>query len=135
MRVTPYLNFNGNCEEAFRTYARILGGTLSEIHRFAGTPGSEHVPPEAQNQVMHVSLDLDGGILMGSDAPGMYEKPQGITVSIHPTDSTQGERIFNALADGGTVIMPFAETFWAHRFGMLVDRFGIPWMVNVEKAA
>lgn len=135
MKVNPYLTFNGDCEEAFRAYARILDGRLSEFHRFAGTPGSEHVPAEAQNSVMHVSLEVGGDSIMGSDAPGMYEKPQGISVSLHPKDPAHGESIFNALADGGTVIMPYEETFWAHRFGMLVDRFGIPWMVNVDKTA
>ena len=136
MKINPYLNFNGNCREAFQTYARILGGQLSEFHTFGSMPpGEEGMPPGFEDKIMHVALELDNATLMGSDSPpGMYQTPQGTSVSVHTTDRAAGERVFNDLAQGGHVIMPFQQTFWAEGFGMCVDRFGTPWMVNCEKS-
>ena len=134
MQVNPYLNFNGNCKEAFTLYQQVLGGTIEAMFTHGGTPAAEHVPPDWHDKIMHASLRLDNATLMGSDSPpGMYDAPKGIFVSLNIGDVAQGERVFNALSESGSVIMPFEETFWAHRFGMCVDRFGIPWMVNCEK--
>lgn len=133
MQLNPYLLFNGNCAEAFKFYEETLGGKIEGLHTFAGSPAAEHAPPEWGDKVMHATLTIGDNKLMGSDAPpGRYEKPTGMSVSISLNDRDKGERIFNALAAGGTTIMPFGKTFWADGFGMCTDRFGIPWMVNCE---
>jgi PhnB protein len=132
MQINPYLSFNGQCGEAFRFYERVLGGRIEFIQTYGESPMD--APPEQRDWVMHVSLSVDGDTLFGSDAPpGYYEKPQGTSVSINIERASEGERIFNELAEGGQVRMPFEKTFWAAGFGMCVDRFGIPWMVNCEK--
>lgn len=134
MNVVPYLTYNGNCKEAFETYARILDGRVVASHPYGDMPGEEQVPSNWADKLMHARLEADGVVLMASDAPpGRFEKPQGISVSLHLEDPARGESIFNALSQGGKVTMPYQETFWAHRFGMLEDRFGIPWMINIEK--
>jgi PhnB protein len=137
MSLNPYLFFNGQCEEAFEFYARALGGKILAIHRYEGSPMSEQMPPGWGSKVMHESLDLGNGtILMGSDAaPGRYATPRGFFVSVSVKDVAESERIFGELEQGATVEMPIQQTFWSARFGMLVDRFGIPWMVNCEQAA
>lgn len=134
MQLIPYLNFQGNCGEAFRFYHQLFGGKV-EIMTFGESPMAKEVPPEMHSQVIHAYLESDGHKLMGSDSPpDRFEKAQGIYVSTQPKTVAEGERIFNELAKGGTVIMPFAQTFWAQRFGMVIDRFGTPWMVNVGPA-
>lgn len=136
MRINPYLLFNGQCEAAFTFYQQILGGKIESIFRYEGTPAEGHVPAEWRNKVMHASLVIDGQPLMGSDAPpGSDNQPKGFSVSLDINDPAEAERIFNALAEKGSVTMPFAQTFWAYRFGMATDQFGIPWMINCEKAA
>ena len=133
MELSPYLIFNGDCEEALKFYEQTLGGKIEALMKFAGSPAAEHAPPEWGEKVLHATIKFDGNVLMASDAPpGHYAKPQGISVSIGLNDRDRGERIFNALAQGGTVQMPFEKTFWASGFGMCTDRFGIPWMVNCE---
>lgn len=136
MRAVPYLNFNGNCREAMTTYAAVLGGQITAMFTHAETPAGAHCPPEMQDTIMHARLDLgDGGTLMGSDCPPhMYVKPQALYVSLHPETAAVADRIFAELSPGGEVVMPIQETFWAERFAMFTDRFGIPWMINVEKA-
>ena len=131
-----YLNFNGNCAEAFRFYERCFGGTIAFLQTFGESPMKDSVGPDQYGLVMHVTLNVDGDTLMGSDAtPDRYEEPRGIYVSIAPKTYEDGERIFNELSAGGNVEMPFQKTFWAAGFGMTRDRFGIPWMVNCEAAA
>ncbi|MEX2113709.1 MAG: VOC family protein [Pirellulales bacterium] len=135
MSVNPYLTFNGDCELAFKFYEKCLGGKIEMMVPHAGTPAEGHVPAEWNDKIMHARLVLDDTLLMGSDAPpGMYVAPQGFSVAVQVKDPAEAERIFNALADNGTVRMPIEPTFWAIRFGMCVDRFGIPWMVNCEQA-
>jgi PhnB protein len=133
MQLNPYLLFNGNCAEAFKFYEETLGGKIEALFPYSGTPAAEHAPPEWGDKVMHATIAIGDQKLMGSDPPpGRYEQPKGISVSISLNDPEKGERIFNALAEGGTTIMPFGKTFWASGFGMCTDRFGIPWMVNCE---
>ena len=133
MQFSPYLLFNGDCAAAFKFYEQTLGGKIEALMPFAGSPSAEHTPPDWQDKILHASMTIDGQMIMASDAPpGHYSKPQGISVSIALKDRDQGEQIFNTLAEGGTVQMPFQKTFWASGFGMCVDRFGIPWMVNCE---
>jgi PhnB protein len=134
MRLDTYLTFNGRCEEAFRYYEKQLGGKIEAMLAHEGTPAEEHVPPEWHKKIMHAALRVGDAMLMGSDAPPqMFSQPQGFSVSVQVDDPAQAERIFNALSNGGTVRMPIQETFWAQRFGMLVDKFGIPWMINCAK--
>jgi PhnB protein len=134
MQVTPYLNFKGECEAAFKYYAKVLGAKPVDMFRWAGTPMAGHVPAEWQDKVMHASLDLGGQHLMGADPPPeQYEAPKGFSLSVHPKNTAEAEHLFGELSTGGKVIMPLLETFWAARFGMLVDRFGIPWMFNVDQ--
>jgi PhnB protein len=136
MQLNPYLMFNGNCEAAFKFYEHCFGGKIVTLMSHKEAPSSEHVPAEWHDKIMHVCLDLGNRILMGSDnPPGYFEPPQGFCVQIRIDDPTEAERIFYALAENVTVKMPFEQTFWAFRFGMLVDQFGIPWMVNCEKEA
>jgi PhnB protein len=130
-----YLNFNGTCAEAFRFYERCFGGKIKFMQTFGESPMKDSVRPDQYDLVMHVALDVNGDTLMGSDAPpDRFEAPQGMYVSITPKTYSDGERIFNELAAGGKVEMPFQKTFWAAGFGMTRDRFGIPWMVNCEGA-
>jgi len=136
VQLNPYLYFNGQCQAAFKFYEQVLSGKIEAIMSHAGTPAEEHVPANWRDKVLHVRMTVGDTVLMASDAPpDHYEKPQGFSVTVQIKDPVEAERIFNALAENGSVQMPFQETFWATRFGMCVDRFGIPWMVNCEKAA
>ena len=134
MKLNPYLNFNGQCEAAFKFYEQVLGGKIGSKMTWGEMP-DQQVPPEVQNRIMHVSLQIDDGWLMGADSPpDHYEQPKGMTVALHYQNASEGERTFNALAEGGSVTMPFQKTFWAAGFGMCVDQFGTPWLVNCEQA-
>lgn len=136
MQLNPYLNFQGQCKAAFTYYAKVLNGKIESMITHGETPAGEHVPDDWQDAIMHARLVFDGNVLMGSDTPpDRYEKPQGTYLALHFKDAKKGERVFQALADGGTVILPYQQTFWAERFGMVTDRFGTPWMVNCDKAA
>jgi PhnB protein len=135
MQVNPYLMFAGQCEEAFTFYAKCLGGKIEAMLAHEGTPAEQGVPPDWRKKILHARLNLgDGAVLMASDSPpGRQSKPQGFCVSIQVKQAAEAERIFHALAENGTITMPIGETFFAVRFGMLVDRFGIPWMVNCPR--
>ena len=135
MQLNPYLTFSGQCEAAFKFYAEVLGGKIVAMITHAGTPAESHVPPEWRAKIMHARLIVGDKLLMGSDAPpDRFEEPKGFSVTIGIDKPEDAERIFHALAENGTVRMPLQKTFWAIRFGMLVDRFGIPWMINCEEA-
>jgi PhnB protein len=135
MKVSPYLNFNGQCAAAFKFYEEVLGGKISFSMTWGEMPGADQFPAESHKLIMHSSLCVDDQTIMGADAPpGRYEQPKGINVSLHVKNITDGERIFNAMSQNGSVIMPFQKTFWSPGFGMCVDQFGIPWMVNCEGA-
>jgi len=136
MQLNPYLLFNGQCETAFKFYEKCLGGKIEAMVLHEGTPAADQVPAEWRKKILHARLVVGDQVLMGSDAPpDRFQKPQGFSVSLGVKDPAEAERIFLALAENGKVRMPIQKTFWAARFGMLVDRFGIPWMVNCEKAA
>jgi PhnB protein len=136
MQVTAYLSFQGDCEAAFKFYERSLGGQLGTIFRYSGSPMSGQVPPDWQDKVMHTTLTLANQVLNGGDLlPDQYEAPKGFTLSLNMTSEAEAERIFGELAADGTVILPLQQTFWAARFGQVVDRFGIPWMINCEGVA
>ena len=136
MQIVPYLSFDGQCEEAFKFYEQVLGGKIVAMIPHAGTPAEAHVPPEWKDRIMHARLQVHGAELMGGDSPpGTYEARKGMCASLHIDDPAEAERIFHRLAEGASVQMPIQETFWAHRFAMLTDRFGTPWMINCEKAS
>ena len=134
MDIIPYLNFNGNCAEAFKFYEQALSGKILFSMTWGEMPGAEQFPAETHSRIMHINLKVGEQSLMGADAPpDRYQEPTGMNVSVHLKDKAEAERVFNALADGGKVSMPFQQTFWSSGFGMCVDQFGIPWMVNTEQ--
>ncbi len=133
MQINTYLMFPGTCEEAFKLYAKVLGGKIEAMMPHAGTPAEAHTPPEWKNKIMHARLSVGDQVLMGSDSPPQYQsKPQSFSVSLGVNDPAEAERIYNALSEGGKITMPLGQTFWARKFGMFQDRFGIPWMINCE---
>jgi PhnB protein len=134
MQLNPYLSFDGRCEEAFKFYERALSGKIVAIMTYGETPMRDQSPAEFHGKIIHARLTIGDAVLMGGDAPpSHYQPPKGITVTLGTDDPAEAERVFRALSENGTVTMPIAETFWAQRFGMLVDQFGIPWMVNCER--
>jgi PhnB protein len=136
MSLNPYLSFDGQCEAAFRFYEKCLGGKITFMMTWENSPMSGQTPPGWEKKILHAGLALGSGSLDGSDAgPNQYKKPQGFAVMLRPKDSAEGERIFNALAEQGTVQIPFGGTFWAKAFGMVTDRFGVPWLINCENPA
>src|SRR5687768_13742492 len=136
MEVAPYITFKGECAEAFKFYEQCLGGRIVMMQTHGESPMKEHVPPDWHDKVIHVRLEVGTNVLMGSDAPPQhYDAPRGVYVSIGVESAAEAERIFNALKEGGQVTMPLEKTFWSSAFGMVVDRFGTPWMVNAEPAA
>ncbi len=136
MQSNTYLNFNGDCQAAFKLYEQCLGGKITAMMRYGESPMAAQTPPEQLNKIMHVHLTVGDLVLMGADCPPEYfEKPQGFNVNLQFDNVEEGERIFNVLAENGTVKMPFEKTFWADRFGMVVDRFGTPWMINCDLPA
>jgi len=133
--MNPYLSFKGDCEAAFTLYARCLGGQVGDLFRYAASPMANEAPPDWGNKIMHGSVTVAGEVLMGADlVPGHYEEPKGFSISIHLASPRDAERIFRELGEGGKVVMALEKTFWAERFGTLVDRFGIPWSINCESA-
>ena len=135
MRVNTYLSFKGDCEVAFQLYERCLGGRIEALFRYGGSPLASEAPPGWGDKVMHATMAIGEQVLMGADvAPDKYEAPKGISLSVHSESVEEAERVFRELAEGGHVVMPLEETFWAPRFGMVVDRFGVPWLVSAEEA-
>jgi len=135
MQISPYVNFNGQCEAAFKFYEQVLGGKITFKMTWGEMPGADQLAAESHKLIMHETLTVGDHVLSGADAPdGRYQQPQGMNVSLSLKDAAEGERIFNSLAENGNVIMPFQKTFWSPGFGMCVDQFGIPWMVNTEQA-
>ena len=135
MQSNTYLFFDGECKAAFKFYEQCLGGKIDEMMTYGDAPMSEEIPSEQRDRIMHANLTVGGMVLMGSDTPpDDFQKPQGFSVHLQFDDLVKAERIFQKLAENGTVKMPFQETFWSTRFGMLVDRFGTPWMIDVQPA-
>jgi PhnB protein len=136
MQMNPYLTFNGQCEAAFKFYEKCLGARITFMMPHEGTPVANQVPSDWRNKILHASLQVGDRQLQGADCPpDHYQKPAGFSVKLDPKDAAEAERVFSALAENGTVQMPLQETFWAVRFGMLVDQFGIPWMINCGQTA
>jgi PhnB protein len=134
MKINAYLHFNGNCEEAFQLYAKVLGGNYQGVFKFGQSPMAGHYGKEWDEKVMHVSMNVGNQTLMGSDAPEPhFQKPQGYAVCLDCADAAEAERIYPALSEGGQIGMALQETFWAKRYAQFVDRFGTSWMINVSK--
>ncbi len=138
--INTYLTFNGDCREAFEFYKSVLGGEFNYIGTFGEMPQQPDMPPMKEgekNKIMHISLPVsDETVLMGSDSSDTYGptviQGNNFSISINTDSSGEADRIFNGLSAGGKVTMPLNETFWGAYFGMLTDKFGINWMVNVE---
>jgi len=135
LNVRISLSFNGDCEAAFRFYERHLNGALAFLLTWGNSPMAADAPPGWAAKVAHATLKIGDSEITGSDVPpDRYEQPKGFQVVLQMDDPGAAERVFNALAENGTIAMSLQETFWAIRFGVLVDRFGIPWSINCEKA-
>ncbi|MGH7541606.1 MAG: VOC family protein [Gemmatimonadota bacterium] len=131
MQITPYLNFAGQCREAFEFYRDVLGGTITGILTYGESPVADEIPPESHDGVMHAQLIAGDAVLMGADGPPAGDGPmRNMSVALIVDEAAEAERIFAALAEGGQTTMPMEQTFWAERFGMCIDRFGTPWIVN-----
>ena len=136
MTSNPYLMFNGQCATALKFYEKCLGAKIAFKLTYGEAPESAQCSPESKNQIMHARMLIGGAVVMASDCPASrYAKPQGFSMSLNVEKPEEAEQVFKALSEKGTVVMPMEETFWAQRFGMLVDQFDIPWMVNCEKAS
>jgi PhnB protein len=136
MDFIPHLSFDGQCSDAFRFYEECFGGKIVTMMTHGDSPAAAQVPAEWHDKVLHARLEIGRQVLMGMDAPPpRYAKPQGIFVTLSVATVSEAERVFNALAEHGRVTMPFQKTFWSAGFGMAVDRFGIPWMINTDTAA
>ena len=124
MRVVAHLMFDGHCEEAFRFYERCLGGT--DLRLFRG----------GDDKIVHASLTVGDTTLAGADVTAaQYEAPRGFHVLIHVKDPNEAERVFALLSDGGRIVMPLERTFWSPAFGVLVDRYGVPWEISCDAPA
>ena len=136
MELYPNLTFDGQCEAAFKFYEQCLQGKTVFMMTYANTPMDLQAPSDWKEKISHATFALDSFKFCGSDAlPGKYQKPQGFALQFNLSDPVETERIFNALSQHGTIEMPLQETFWALRFGVLVDQFSIPWVINCEKPA
>jgi PhnB protein len=134
MKLNTYLNYGGNCAEAFRFYEQNLGGKIGMIMTFDQMPGPSQVKPEDAKKVLHASITIAGTVIMGSDVPSERFQPMRSAYLCHSVDSdAEAERVYKILSDGGEVFMPMQETFFASRFGQLRDKFGTSWMIIHEK--
>jgi PhnB protein len=135
MQASPHLHFQGNCRDAFDFYAATLRGRIAFAMTYGESPAASQTPPEVRDQIIHARLEFGNQAIMGCDAPReRFQPPQGFNVLLTVQEPAEAERVFVALAREGSITMPFAQTFWAYRFGMCTDRFGTPWMVNCERA-
>jgi PhnB protein len=136
MQVTPYLFFDGRCEEALEFYKKAIGAEIGMMMRFNESPEPPPpgmVPPGSENKIMHAALRIGSTALMASDGRAQGQpKFEGFSLSLDAKDEAEADRLFKALSDGGKVNMPLAKTFYARSFGMVQDRFGMNWMVIVE---
>jgi PhnB protein len=137
MKLHPQISlaFNGECEAAFRLYEQYLNGTFTYMLTWGNSPAAADAPAGWGGKIYHATLKIGDTAIAGGDVPpNRYEPPKGFQILLDMDDPVAAERIFQALAENGKVAMPLQETFWAARFGVLVDRFGIPWSINCEKA-
>jgi len=133
MRLTTHLTFAGDCEAAFSFYQRELGGTDLALFRYGDAPGTEPPSPDWRDKIVHASLTLGGALLAGADVRAQdYHAPRGFYLLLGIRELAKAERVFHLLSEGGVVHLPLQKTFWSPCFGVVVDRFGIPWEVSAE---
>jgi PhnB protein len=138
MRIEPRISlvFNGDCDAAFALYQECLGGNVTFRLTWGDSPMAEAAPADWRDKILHATFAMGSAAFSGGDAlPGAYERPQGFRIQLNLDDAAAAERIFTTLADGGRVNTPMQETFWAQRYGEVVDRFGIPWLINCGERA
>ena len=134
MELNTYLHFNGNCGDALKFYEQALGGQIVMRQTFGDSPADAQTPPDMKDKIIHARIKIGDTILMLSDAPPeRFSPPQGFSLSLSAKTPEEAEKIFAALSAGGQVYQPLVESFFAHRFGMLADKFGTPWMVICQK--
>ena len=133
--IEPYLCFDGNGTEAIQFYCNALDGKILFQQSFGDSPMGDKTPEEFKNRLMHATFECEAGSFMASDGPPGFEIKIGnnVSLSLHYYSVEKMNKAFNGLADGGTVTMPLQETYWAHRFGMLIDKYGFNWMFNLDK--
>ena len=132
----PYLGFDGNCRDAMRHYETVLRGRIEIMMSGGESPMADQMPKEFADRIMHACLVMpDGGMLYAGDAPANvpYEGVKGVSITLNFDTVAEAERVFAGLAEGGQVTMPMGPAFWAQRFGMLIDKFGVPWIINGER--
>ena len=130
MALSTHLSYLGQCEEAFNFYAEVFGGQLMML-AYRDTPMAQEVPAAWREKIVHATLSFNGCTLAGSDVqPAHYRRPQGFSVLVDVEGVDNANRIFSALVERGRVEMPMQKTFWSPAFGVLVDRFDIPWEIN-----
>lgn len=137
LTTNPYLNFDGNAEEAFNFYKSVIGGEFSVIQKFKDMPGAEKMSAEDANKIMHISLPLsDGYILMASDTVEAWGQKlkvgNNVYINLSPGSEEEADRLFNGLSAGGKVEMAMEKTFWGAYFGSFADKYGVQWMINYE---
>ncbi len=135
MQVTAYLFFNGNCAEAMSFYEKAAGAKLGQVFTYGTSPAAGHVPADLQDKIMHTSFHIGDSLLMASDCPPdkWAGAPAAFSLSISTASAEEAENVFAGLSDGAKITMAMGSTFFAARFGQLVDRFGVSWMVISEK--
>ena len=136
MQIQPYLNFDGNCKEAFEFYAKVLNGKIDMMMTHAEAPPEAQAGPEWRDKILHAHMTVGTAVLMASDVPAdRYQPPRSFSVSLQIDNIAEAERVFKELSAGSSKItMPIQPTFWAARFAMFFDRYGIPWMINCNPA-
>ena len=134
MKLNPYLNYGGNCKEAFEFYAKNMGGKINAMLTFADQPNPENAPPDWKNKIMYASMSIGETEIMGSDAPvDRFQPMRSVYLALRVDNTPEAERLYKLLTDGGEIFMPMEETFFAHRFAMLRDKFGTSWMILHQK--
>ncbi|MFZ0211156.1 MAG: VOC family protein [Candidatus Acidiferrales bacterium] len=133
MKVSPHLNFNGQCETAFKFYEKCLGGKITFMLTYGDSSVAAQTRPGWHKKIIHATFTVGDQTFSGADVGERYQKPQGISLTLEVADPAEADRIFKSLAENGSVQMPIQETFWAWRFAMFTDQFGTPWMINCGK--
>jgi PhnB protein len=133
MKIETYIFFTDQCAQAMRFYEKVLGGKIEAMMTYGDSPAGPHNPPEMAHKVIHARLTVGNAVLMASDGPEA-ETRKGFAVTLQVDTIAEADKLFNALSEGATITMPIGETFFSKRFGMLTDKFGVPWMVNCVQA-
>lgn len=136
--LNPYLNFQGNTEDAFNFYKSVFGGEFVGLMRFGSVPGADKLPAAERNKIMHIALPIGQNLLMATDmleSMGQrLERGNAASVSVDVASDEEGQRIYNGLLEGGQASMPYAPVLWGGKWGMLTDKFGVQWMVSYKDA-